>query len=244
MRIAIPRVAVIIISLINYVMPYNDNIKGILFGIIPGTVITSLFYVDGYAINKHYLIFTSIAMVALYFQKRFIIIYTFTLNVLMTAVYCLNPKSVTGPSETGIDDFISIIVILDSVSILLYFLSKWVRKLLDESIEREAETKNLLEKLQTTFTKIEESAGLLESNMTSLNNNINTIGESSNNITLSIQEMSQSIQIEASCASKVNETMVNSIGIAHETMEISRGVINNTEQISQRLKKDGLKWSK
>lgn len=179
MRIAVPGVVVIIISLINYIMPYNDNIKGLLFGLIPGAVVIALFYIDGFAINKHYIIFTTVALIALYFQKRLIIIYAFTLNVMLTAVYFLKPKCITGPGETGIDDFISIMVILNAISILLYFLSKWGRKLVDEAIIKEAETKILLEKLQTTFNKVEEGTGILEDNIIHLNSNINTIGNSS-----------------------------------------------------------------
>lgn len=50
-----------------------------------------------------------------------------------------------------------------------------------------------------------------------------------------MQEMAQSIQSEASSAFTINESMMNSMKIAHETMEISKGVIDNTSQICERF---------
>lgn len=240
LKIAVQGLIVFILILSNYFLPINKNLKSLLFVLIPGGVVVALFYIDSFALNKHYIILTSIAMAALYFKKELILIYGFTIESLLIIVYILKPEKVTGPGE-GLGGFISSVVVLNGTIVLLYFLSKWGRDLVNEAIDRELYSKGLLEKLQTTSVKIEESTNTLDNNIDQFNKHINTLIESSQNITNSMQEMAKAIQDEAASVFNVNKVMGDSISTVNETQDISKGIAQKSNQMSQRVE-DG--WSK
>lgn len=60
------------LATINYFLPISDKVKGMIFALLPLTVIFVLFFLDRFAINKHYILFFTIIMVALYFDKKLI----------------------------------------------------------------------------------------------------------------------------------------------------------------------------
>src|SRR5690625_5407177 len=64
--IIIAGVLVIVLSVANYFLPFPPYVKGLIFALLPLIVATSMFYLDGFALNKHYIILLSIVMVTLY----------------------------------------------------------------------------------------------------------------------------------------------------------------------------------
>ena len=240
-NVAIPGIIVIAISIINYLLPINNNIKGLFFGLIPGVTITVLFMFTHYSLNKHYILVSSVAVVALYFNKKILLIHGAILDVLMILAYILNPTNITGSSKSSLSDFISSLVMLNATILVLYFLCKWGRDLIDKAKQNEINTKNLLDELQTTFRDVEASTQILDNSITQLSSNMKNLNEASHNITLSMQEMAKAIQEEATGAYNVNETMINSKEIVSETLDISTGVIDKTSQMHQSLEEGWIK---
>lgn len=64
--IIIAGLVVIIISTGNYFLPIPAYVKGFIFALIPNLVVMLLFVIDGFALNKHYLIFLTIAMIVVF----------------------------------------------------------------------------------------------------------------------------------------------------------------------------------
>ena len=62
------------LALIVYFIPVNQYIKGLFFGVIPGAVSMALFFLIQFTLDKHYMIFASAAIVALYFKKELLIV--------------------------------------------------------------------------------------------------------------------------------------------------------------------------
>ena len=61
-------ICVIVLAGLNYFVKMPDTVKAVLFAILPGTVIFTLFFLDGFALNKHYFIFITIVMAAICFD--------------------------------------------------------------------------------------------------------------------------------------------------------------------------------
>src|SRR5699024_6322490 len=61
---------VFLLSFINYFLAIDEYLKWLIFALLPIIVVTALFFLDGFALNKHYFSFLSIAMVTLYFKKE------------------------------------------------------------------------------------------------------------------------------------------------------------------------------
>jgi len=45
------------LAALNYIIPTSDKVKGLLFALLPLTALFVLFFLDKFALNKHYMIF-------------------------------------------------------------------------------------------------------------------------------------------------------------------------------------------
>ncbi len=224
----------VIIGAINYFLPINDYVKGLIFGIVPSASMCLLLYLYGFQQSRHYIIWCTVGLMALYFKREITIIHGVLVNVMLFVVFFARPDSITG-NGANIGDFIFLIIILDATVALLYFLSKWGRELVNEGNQKEIHTGELLNKLKTTFTKVEDNTNTIDNSINELNSNIQFITESSKNINVSIQEMAKSIQEEAASVYKVNETMTDSLEIVYETRDISKGISNKADIVSEKV---------
>ncbi|USK54936.1 hypothetical protein LIS82_25930 [Cytobacillus solani] len=170
----------------------------------------ALFNLDGFALNKHYLILLTIAMVTLYLKKELILIFSLIVNAAYISMYIFNPSGLLG-SEQGLKAFITVFFIINGILCAFFYITKWGRELIEESYKKELEAKKLLEKLKVTFSSIEEGTITLEGNINHFKTNITTIYDSSHHILDSVQEMAAGIQEEANNISHVNEWMGTSL---------------------------------
>lgn len=230
---------VIFLSTVNYFLRINTYFKGLIFAVLPSLVVMALFYTDGFALNKHYILILTIAMTALYFKKELILIFTLFLNASMILTYFLIPLEFLGKNSNL--NMVTILVILNGILVLLYFLTKWGRELIEESYKKEIESRVLLEKLKNTFHSIENGADSLDNHINHFNTHISTIHDSSNAILGSVQQMASGIQNEAESISHVNEAMGKSLQKVNQTIAISQGIVSKSNQMNVQVQ-DG--WNK
>ncbi len=224
----------VILGLINYFLPINDYVKGFIFGAVPGISMSLLLYIYGFQQSRHYIIMCTVGLMALYFKKEITIAHGVILNISLFLVFLGNPDSLAGPG-TSLEGFLFILIILDATIVLLYFLSKWGRALVNDSSQKEIQSAELVNQLQDTFTKIEDSTGTIGASLKELDSNVSWITEASNNITTSVQEMAKSIQEEAISVNGVNETMTDSLEMVYETRDISKGISNKADIVNEKV---------
>jgi len=226
--------ACVIIGIINYFLPINDYIKGLIFGIVPSISMCLLSALYGFQLSRHYIIICTVGLMALYFRKEVTIAHGVITNIALLVTFLVNPDSISGLG-TDVEDFIFVLIILDATIAMLYFLSKWGRALVNEGAQKTAQSEELLKKLQNTFTKVEDNTDTIDNSISELNSNINCITEASNNITTSVQEMAKAIQEEAISVTGVNETMADSLEMVNETWDISKGISNRADVVSEKV---------
>src|SRR5699024_6256600 len=225
---------VFLLTFINYFLAIDEYLKGLIFALLPNIVITALFFIDGFALNKHYLIFLSIAMVTLYFKKELILVFIILINIEYIAIFLLN-STVLLNTDNSLKGIITVIVVINGVMAVLYFLTSWGREMIAEAQQKEMETKQLLEKLQGTFHAIEKGTDTLENSINHFSSNVATIHESSEHILDAVQQMSAGIQEEATSLSVVNESMSNSLERANETIAITQQIVKETDEMDNRV---------
>lgn len=233
-------IAVLVLSMINFFLPINTYVKGALFGTLPTLVIFSLIFLDGYSLSNHYILLLCVAMVALYFKMELMVIFGLLINVAMILTYIFKSEALLG-SENSLIGFIIIMVVMDGIVVSLYFLTNWGRTLIDESNEREMNASSLLEKLENTFSSIEQGTNALDHNINYFNKSISTIYDSSHNIVDSIKEMATGIQDEARSINLVNDSMGYSVKRVNQTIEISQGIVAKSDTMNRKVE-DG--WNK
>lgn len=226
--IIIAGLGVIILTIINYFLPIPTYVKGFIFGLLPNLVVVALMISDGYALNKHYLIFLTIGMIAMYFRKELILLFGGVVNISIIALYFISPEGLLGV-DNNLKGFITVIAIVNGILVALYLLTKWGRDLVDESTKKEIEANQLLEKLNTTFGTIERSANTLDQTIGQFNKDIATIYASSEAVIDSVQQMAAAIQDEAESVSLVNESMGSSVDKTNQTIQISQGIVEKSD---------------
>lgn len=76
----------IILAIINYFLPINDYLKGLIFGIVPPLTMCLLLILAGFELNRHYIIWCTIALMALYFKKEITIAHGIVVNKLLEEI--------------------------------------------------------------------------------------------------------------------------------------------------------------
>lgn len=231
---------VIALAAINFFLPINDYLKGFLFGFIPAVVIFALFHLDAFALNKHYLLIITIAMVALYFKETLILAFSATMNIGLLMTYFLSGETLLS-TDYSIKGIVIIVVIMNGILLLLYFLTRWGRELVEESAKKELEAKEILHKLEGVFASIEEGTTALDTNINDFRRNISTIYDSSNGILDAVQQMATAVQEEANSINVVNESMGKSLNEVNHSITISEAIVTKSDEMNQKVA-DG--WSK
>ncbi|MDQ0185951.1 methyl-accepting chemotaxis protein [Cytobacillus sp. FSL W7-1323] len=231
-------ISVIVMAIVLYFLRINDYVKGFLYAAIPNLIVMMLFFVDGYALNKHYILFLTIAMVVLYFKKEMIVAFSVFYNVSFIATYFIIGHQLLGESNS-VRSIFTIILVANGILYLFYLLASWGRELIDQAEQKETESKDLLIQLQDTFGSIDKGTVTLENHIGLFKQNIETIHESSQQVLEAAQQMATSIQEEANSLNIVNDSMSQSLQNTKESVAISEGVVEKSENMNEKVQ-DGL----
>lgn len=224
----------------NYFVPIKRDVKSLIFAAAPALVAIFLCWADGFSVIKHYLLFITVAMAALYFNKKLIIIYGLIVNTGIMVLYVIAPEGFLD-QESSLLEFIKVITILNGMLCLLYFLSKWGNELVEKAAQKEEEARKLLDSLENTFETVESGTQILETNIDSFNHQMTGIHHASLGIVDSVQQMAAAIQEEAASVYKINETMSQSVQAVNTTVESTKNIAAQSDSMSNKVE-DG--WNK
>ncbi|WP_413377359.1 methyl-accepting chemotaxis protein [Alkalihalobacillus sp. 1P02AB] len=236
--IVIACAGIVLLSVLNYFLPISAYLKGFSFALIPNCAALILLVLDGFTLNKHYIIIVTIGVVALYFKKNLILYFGIFLNIGLITIYLIGPEQLLG-ADHQLKAMVTILAMVNGILVVLYLLTKWGRELIEESYQKELRANQLLEQLKETFGAIEKGTDQLENNVTHFNTNIETIYESSQYMLDAVQQMTEAIQEESNSLHVVNIAMGNSLQKANETVTISEGIVQTSDSMNGRVA-DGL----
>ncbi len=223
--------SIILLGVMNYFLPIHDYLKGLIFGMLPAAVIIALFYLDKFALNKHYMIVLTIVMVAIYFKEELILIYGILLNIAMIVSYILIGEKFLAVNA-NMQGIVTIITVLNSILVLLYLLARWGRQLITESARKEKEARDILARLEETFRNIETGTNHLDSNITNVYNNTGILNDSSNTVVGTVKQISDSIQREASSIYHIKTTMDIALENVKENISMSEVIVTKSEDMN------------
>lgn len=203
----------------------NDSIKALIFSSIP-LVISILVFFGGKSsvIGTHYLIITSIAMIALYFNNKLLAIYHVLINIVFVLMYIISGQRFLIDNRGYIWTFIEILICINAILTVLFFLAKWGKNMVDAAISKEKISNELSKRLNTSMEEIRESSGLLNSTIVDLNKNIKSSKEAISNVNTAMQEMADGVGEQA-----------ESLGSVNEKMNIASSNILKNEKISNKI---------
>lgn len=211
---------ILILTSIVYFLKIKDDIKGFLLAFIPTLVILALFLIDGYALNKHYMIFIPIAMIALYFEKKLILIHGIGLNILFFVVYNINSAKLLG-DRNNLSELVILLILLNGVLVSLYFLNSWGKEVVTESEKNEEKVNVLLDELKETLEQISTSTIVMDENIELITVNANNTAESSESVVSTFEEFTAGIEEQAESLNGINENIISISSDIADTQGIS-----------------------
>lgn len=218
----------------NYFIKINDLVKGILFAAIPGTIVVVLLILDGYALNKHYLLVITVVMAAVYFERKIIVSYATMVFVSLITIYVISPEKLLGENNS-LTVFLTTIFVYFGITILLSRLTQWGKELIDASAENAKEANELLKETQLLLATIKQSTNTLSEQSEEMKHTSNTLGEVSRAILASTQLISQSVQQETDSIHEMLGVMTDSKDRLVNTVELSKEALQHTTSMNEHL---------
>ena len=225
---------VIALATVNYFIKISDELKAILFPTLPGIIVFALFIMDGFALNKHYLLFITIIMAAVYFSKKIIVTYGLIVNIAVILLYIFNSSALLGDKHT-LSLFLTVFFVLNGVLYMLNMINSWAGELIRDSKLREEEANQLLEETKQLILTIEQSAQTIDEETNDMNNTSNSLTEVSNTILDSTQQIAQSIQTEADSIHSIHHVMQQSKQDLDQTVELSNDAMEHSQIVNEQL---------
>ena len=224
--------SVILLSSINYILKISDYLKGFIFAILPALVVVALFYLDGYAVNKHYMLFISLVMAAMYFNKKLIIVYVSIMSICYITLYVTAPVKFLG-ENANFPIFLTVYAIMAGCLYMLYRLVKWGSELITEAQLKEQQASELLANLTETLAKIEQGSTQLAENVTHVNYNISTMNKVSETVLQSSQQIASAIHNEADMIHEITDQMLQSRNNMNDTKQSSEATVASANEVVQ-----------
>lgn len=226
------------ISIGLYFSPIKDEIKALFFTSIP--IVVSVFFILTDSITvicSHYMIFLSIAMIALYFNKNLIKFYQVIINILFLTLISVKGLSLLDSSTKNVNiwSFIQIIVCINFVLILLYFLTKWGNQLIESAEEKEKISTELADKLNNSMKEIQKNSDILNTNLIMFNKNISSSKEAISNVNNAISDISDGINDQSEDLKSINEKMNNSSENIKKSQIVSDKVSTQSAEMNEQI---------
>jgi len=225
---------------LNYFIPIPDKVKGLLFALLPLTVIFALFFLNNFTLNKHYMLFFTIIMIALYFDKLLILIYSAVITLYIIILYLYVPANFLG-TDYNIHLMIIIYSVICGGLAAFYFLTDVGTKLILQSNIKEQEAQKLVQQLTDLLQTIEQSAIKLNDSTEKVKFNMDNIRKKSQSILDAVEQMAAAINNEAQNITQIN----NSVHVSLQNMEKAAAVSQDIAAISHKMNLDIQKnWNK
>jgi methyl-accepting chemotaxis protein len=130
-----------------YFLKFNRFIKSLLFGAVPALAVCFNILMNTFSIDRHYMLLMTVVVIALYFNTKLLLTYGGVINILYIVVYVLAPEHFIG-EDSGIAFFLSLFFMLNGEMVVMYFLTKWGSKIIENVKKNNEEVSELMSQLQ------------------------------------------------------------------------------------------------
>lgn len=226
----ITSIVIAILSTINYFLPIRDFAKAIIFAFLPAAVIFALFSIDGFALNKHYILFFTIMMISLYFDSRLISVFGVYLIASYVIMYFVTDGELLGPNHAMASIVTNLSVLIGSL-VCMYQLSKTGRHFIQEAQTKQSEAIEKTKQLQLIMDQLNEHISIVDGEALSMSNHTKNLNENSSSIVQSTNNISESIQQESVIIEEVNNTIVQTASTMEHSAQSSTQLASTSQQL-------------
>lgn len=223
----------IVVIGMNFI-PIQSRIKGFIYSVIIFASAVLALLQDTTDQGAHITIAASIVVLSLYYSAKLLISHAVIVNAVYFIIFFINSATLFG-RERPFSYLLSTLLMIDSIYLVLYFSNRWGSEIIMKAAEKEREVNELLQQLQLTMNKVEESSGTLSKNVSVLDLNMDSIVTSSNETTNTMNEIAKGTEQQAESINDINVNMTHALKEVNETKEISSKLAANSDIISKKV---------
>ena len=216
-----------------YFINISSKIKAFIYAVIILIAGVQGFFASG-GLDSHYIIFTSITIISLYFAKELLIYYGIVINITFVILFIVIPQQIIGVGGDW-TVFLNDMVLINSAMACLFFSAKWGNELIASAKKKEVEAGTLLIKLKETMNKVEKSTYVLDRTIQSVNESIDASQQASININKAMHEMAEGSQQQAENINNINDTMSAAVADVNITKDISDSIHEDSQNMTLKV---------
>jgi methyl-accepting chemotaxis protein len=236
MELSIPVFGTAGFVIVLFFLPIPSRIKGFLYSVIILAASIMALITDPTDQGTNFTIAASIVILCLYYSSKLLIAYGIILNAAYLTIYNIDSVILFG-KERPVSFLLSSMLLINSMFIVIYFSNRWGSQIIMKATQKEQEVNELLKKLQSTFEKVGETSDVLIKNVTSLDENMNSIVESSKETANTMNEVARGTEHQAESIYDINSNMSAAVEEVHSTKQIAEKITSNSDLISQKVAK-------
>ena len=201
-----------------------EKIMGYYYALVPfvfGTYVLN-FVSNGFHIQYYFV--ASIALFALFFNKKLLLTYDVFLNIYLILQYIIRKEVFYIEDGNILYALMSVFITLNATVILFYILMSRIEKVIKDSKDKYSQTEKLLESEKGIFQKIQNSVKILNGNCEVLDEKAKSNSTAFENITSSIQEMSNAVNESAINVGEINDEIKDTYNKIEETVKNSQEI--------------------
>lgn len=161
-KVMLESIVVCIVLTGVFFLPLPDFLKAFIYSLVPVLVSAlQIFTKAPFPLGNHYLIFLSIAMISLYFNRHLILAFGIFINALLILFSVFALQTLFMNQYRNLGSILALIVYIDSILAILFFLSKWGRDLIRTAAAKEKKATDILVELKKADALIEDSTAHL-----------------------------------------------------------------------------------
>ncbi len=236
MELSIPIFGVVGGVVILYFVPVPSRVKGFLYSLIILAASVMALITDPSDQGTNFTIAASIVVLCLYYSAKLLIAYGVILNTVYLLLFNIDSVILFG-KERPASFLLSSMLMINSMFLVIYFSNRWGSQIIMRATEKEREVNQLITRLQATLDKVGETSDVLIKNINTLDNNMNSIVESSKETSNTMNEVAKGTEHQAESIYDINTNMTAAVNKVNTAKEIADKITVNSKLISKKVAK-------
>lgn len=163
-------------------------------------------------------------------------IYLLSIGVIFNAAFIITQLTTSSYDSQG---FFRALVCLELAIICLFFVCLWGSELINSTLQKEKETKSLLNNLGNAVNGIQSSTSALNLSIEACNTNVSSSKELSNSMAITVQEVTKGVVEQAENLEQISIMMTNADKKVSE-ISVFSGKLSDVSKSTNEIVKDGL----
>jgi methyl-accepting chemotaxis protein len=226
-------ITIIFSFIINYIKILPQSFKQFILPSMPFILLITLGILGERLTYFYMTAIGSIAMSALYFKPKILVVQTLLVNVCLVILVYFNGSMIV--QDGSLRDDVMHIARLNLVVLVLYFIVKWGSEFFTQSMSMKQEAEHLLSQIEITLSQVESTSYQLDSMINEVNNQLIQNTTKSNYITESVKEITSGVTLQAESASQIADMVQGSKDEITKTVSITNNVVESSKLMDSKV---------